>query len=218
MKYKEDNLKRQAEKNGKIVAQDVFNSYAFISDPDVKSLMDNVINKLSHDIHKIFEKKKPAYLWVDGSYNPKTHTAGVGIIIITDPDQPINNTTNIAFGKTIKAKDSLTAEIYALSIGLSYILDTFQDITDVFVKYDCVNSTICATNIDAHVAFGAPYTNFKSALKRIKKRKMNAIFEHTKAHAVDPYNTKCDLLARYYSKVKLSAAQNKIIHKLISAK
>lgn len=218
MKYKEDNLKKQAHLKAKITAQDLFNSYACISDETLLDTIEKSMSRLLSKIQKDFETRKPIHLWVDGSYNPKTKTSGIGIAIITDFNKPINNIANIAFGKNIKAKSSLEAEIYALSIGLSYVLDTYQNVDNIIVHYDCINSTICATNIDAYVAQGTPYTNFKSALKRIKKRKLNIVFEHTKAHNTDPYNEKCDLLAKYYSRAKLQNAQMKQIQKLIKPK
>lgn len=229
MKYKTGNNnntkhKRQTSKltqnanDTRIIAQDLFNSYAFTTDVKLKTTVENAMFKIFKQIHQTCLNKNPIYLWVDGSYNPDTKTAGVGIIIITDLEKPIDNKSNIIFGKTVKAKDSLTAEIYALSIGLSYILDTFADTRDILIRYDCINSTICATNINSYVSFGAPYTNFKSALKRVKKRKINVVFEHTKAHMTDSYNTQCDLLARYYSKASLKASQVKQIQKLINKK
>lgn len=215
MKYKAEDLKARARKDARITAQDLFNSYACIQDDELRTSVDKSICRILTKIYDSMVGKSPVKLWVDGSYNPKTKTAGIGIIITTDNNHGIDNVKNIAFGKTVKAKDSLTAEIYALSIGLSYILDTFPDVDNLHVKYDCVNATVCATNIDAYACFGAPYTNFRSALKRAKRRGVNIAFEHVKAHANEEYNEKCDAIAKYYAKIKLPAAQLKQIRKII---
>lgn len=209
-------LKNKAKKDARIRIQDLFNSYTCIADENIQASIEKELNKVLHRVYSTIDDKKAVKLWVDGSYNPKTKTSGIGIVIITDDNYGIDGVHNIAFGKTVNAKSSLTAEIYALSIGLSYLLDTFDDLKDIHVFYDCVNATICATNIDAYTVLGAPYTNFKSALKRVKRRKLNVVFEHTKAHMDDTNNIRCDLLARYYSKANLQASQLKKVHKLIN--
>ena len=202
-------------KDTKIRMQDLFNSYSFISDENMLNAVEKELSKTLYKLYNSIDDKTAVKIWVDGSYNPKTKTSGIGIVIITNEHYGIDGVHNIAFGKTINAKTSLTAEIYALSIGLSYLLDTFSDIKDVHVYYDCISSTVCATNIDSYTMLGAPYTNFKSAIKRIKRRKINVVFEHVKAHNTDINNNYCDLLARYYSKATLQTSQLKKVQKLI---
>ena len=214
-KSKTSAVKNKAKKDARIRVQDLFNSYACITDENMQASIEKDLNKILYRIYQTVDDKHAVKLWVDGSYNPKTKTSGIGIMIITDERYGFDNVHNIAFGKTVNAKSALTAEIYGLSIGLSYLLDTFDDLKDVHVYYDCVNATICATNIDAYVMLGAPYTNFKSALKRVKRRKINVLFEHTKAHTSDDNNILCDLIARYYSKAKLQNSQIKQIQKII---
>ena len=215
MKFKEENLAAKAERDARIVAQDLFNSYACTYDPVAKAAIDRSLRGAFARLSERTSKKRPIKLWVDGSYNPKTKTAGIGIVIIADEDLPIGEGRNVAFGKAVKAKDSQAAEIYALSIGMSYILDTFQDADSVMIRYDCVSSTVCATNIDAYTSFGAPYTNFKSALKRAKRRRMNMLFEHTDAHADDRNNNLCDAIAKYHAKIKLQAPVLKQVRKFM---
>lgn len=206
-----------AEKDARITAQDLFNSFACVYDPKIRSKAEKALRKALGDIKAGLCEKGPIRLYVDGSYDPKTGAAGIGIVIMTDPsDTRIDNKKNIAFGKAVNAKSSLTAELYALSIGLSYILDTFPEAGYVHVRYDCVNAMVCATNIDSLSSFGAPYTNFKSALKRVRKKRMNVMFEHVKAHEDDVQNERCDLIARYYSKAKLPSAQAKIARRLLA--
>jgi len=206
-------------KQAKIKAQDLFNTYACLSDAQQMEI-EKVFNQILYKIYQDEPTKDSVKVWVDGSYNPKTNTAGIGLVIVTDPTKPIDNISNIAFGKSVNAKSSLNAEIYALSIGLSYILDTdlFVNTKDIHIFYDCVNSTVCATNIDAYTTFGAPYTNFRSAIKRIKRRNINLVFEHTKAHDTDENNELCDLIAKYYAKADLQSSQKKLIEKFITKK
>lgn len=204
-----------SKRDSKIIIQDLFNSHACINDENFQKSIEKAMNNILHQIYKYSENNKAIKIWVDGSYNSKSGAAGIGIVIVTDDRYGIDQKHNIAFGKTVNAESSVNAEIYALSIGLSYILDTFAEVNNIHVYYDCVNSTVCATNINAFAEFGAPYTNFKSALKRIKRRKMNVAFEHTKAHATDMNNEICDLLAKHYAKAKLQNSQRKLISKFI---
>ena len=215
---KADYSKKFMTKDYRIVMQDLLNSYHCINDINLQKSIEKSLDDLLTQIYKHSDRKNTIKIWVDGSYNAKTKSAGIGIVIITDENRDIDQKVNIAFGKSVNAKSSVLAEIYALSIGLSYILDTFEDNPNIHIYYDCKNSTICATNIDAFSSFGAPYTNFKSALKRIKRRKLNVIFEHTKAHSSDDYNNICDLLAKHYSKAKLQNQQKRLINKYITKK
>lgn len=209
LKYKSENLEKRRERESRILAQDLFNSYACTYDKNALEEAEDTLRD-AFDILRSYAVSKPHIeLWVDGSYNPKTKTAGIGIIVARS-DMP-----DIAFGKAVKAKDSLTAEIYALSIGLSYVLDTFPVSDCIVVRYDCVNSAICATNIDPLAAFGSPYTNFRSALKRIRRKRIDVLFRHTDAHADDKRNNDCDLIAKYYSKIKLQGPQLKRVKQLL---
>jgi ribonuclease HI len=228
-KYNHKNTKtktgRKAEYNKKfinkdyrIVMQDLLNSYHCTNDTALQKFIEKDLDDLLSQLYNHMEKQNTIKIWVDGSYNAKTKSAGIGIVIITDDHHEIDQKVNIAFGKSVNAKSSVLAEIYALSIGLSYVLDTFEDNPNIHIYYDCKNSTVCATNIEAFTVFGAPYTNFKSALKRIKRRKINVVFEHTKAHSSDYYNNICDLLAKHYSKAKLQNQQKKLINKYITKK
>lgn len=210
--------KKFATKDYRIVMQDLLNSYHCINDPTLQRNIERGLDDLLSQIYMYSDKQQTIKIWVDGSYNAKAKSAGIGIVIITDENRDIDQKVNIAFGKSVNAKSSVLAEIYALSIGLSYILDTFEDNPNIHIYYDCKNSTVCATNIDAFSSFGAPYTNFKSALKRIKRRKINVVFEHTKAHSSDDYNNICDLLAKHYSKAKLQNQQKRLINKYITNK
>lgn len=213
MKFKEENLIKARERDARIIAQDMLNSYSCAYDRKSRDAAKKLLRKAHGELKKNIMSKPHVSLWVDGSYNPKSNSAGVGIIISRNDGSP-----DIVFGKPVKAKDSLSAEIYALSIGLSYILDTFTDIDNIIIRYDCVSSTVCAANINAFSDFGAPYTNFRSALKRIRKKKISVLFEHTDAHAADKRNNSCDLVARYYSRIKLQGAQLAQVKKLIKAK
>ena len=107
-------------------------------------------------------------LWTDGSYDDKDHRAGIGIMIRqmrapgsvnTGPEQDIK----AIFGKAVKASDSQEAELYAMAVGLSYLLDACPDVKSVRLRYDCVGASVTAANIDAYASRGAPYTNFRSA-------------------------------------------------------
>lgn len=217
--HKDKAIAEISEQDSRITAQDLFNSFACLYDAGVKEKAKRMLENALLQIRSDIDAKKPLTLWVDGSYNPKLDTAGIGIVIIPDMSDPAPGSPgNIIFGKAVKAKSSLEAEIYALSIGLSYILDTYPGKDHIHVKYDCVNSTVCAVNIESLSSLGAPYTNFKSALKRIRKKKISVVFEHVKAHENDAQNERCDLLAKYYSKAKLPAAQLRIIKKLLKGK
>ena len=208
--------KYNVKKEQKIKLQDFYNTYACCNDDKLKSKMDMEINKLLNFMYQNINSSNDVInLWVDGSYNPKTNKSGIGIVIISDPTKPINADKNICFGKTVNAQSSLKAEIYALSIGLSYILDTYPDAKNLHVYYDCAQSTVCAANIDAFTHMGSPYTNFRSALRRLRKRNINVAFQHTKAHVGTKNNEVCDLIAKHYADIPISDDKKKKVKKII---
>ncbi len=192
--------------------QDCYNSIVGINgDEALIRHVSKEMQQLADYLYKTIDARHPVGLWVDGSYNPKKHIAGIGVVIITDPGKDFDQINNICFGKTIKKIDSsIKAEIYALSVGLSYLMDICPDAENVHVYYDCVNSVICAANINSYAPFGSPYTNFKSALKRIRKEKRNVVFEHTKAHHKDTNNEICDVISKHYSKSSMSKSQTQL--------
>jgi len=193
------------DQNDRIAMQNLINSSACIFDTNMHNKLRNDIHNLINYIYKNIDKNNPVKLWVDGSYNQTTRKAGIGIVIKSTDSGKFDQKNNIAFGKTINVEDSVAAEIYAMSIGLSFVMDTFKNCKNIHIYYDCSSIMTCASNIDAFTQHGAPYTNFKSALKRLKKNRINTAFEHTKAHENDANNNLCDQIARHYSGSKLNS-------------
>ena len=199
----------RAETESRIAALDLLNTYACAADPKIRRDMEKHMQRALDAAAYGLDGKHVLSVWTDGSYDPKTGLAGIGVMI-RPGGKYHDNQDAIAFGKPVKAKGSLEAEIYAVSIGLSYILDTFPDADIVKIKYDCTGAVACASNIDAFTKFGAPYTNFRSALKRVRKRRMTVLFEHVKAHAGDDDNGRCDLIAKKYAGIKLTPDQKRV--------
>lgn len=198
-------------KNQQIHVQDFYNSTACIADEDLKERIRSGIEVLVQDVYDTVDAASPVRIWVDGSYNASTKKAGIGVVIITDPEKPFDQKNNICFGKPLSNIDSsVKAEIYALSIGLSYVMDRNKEIKNMHVYYDCVDSVACAANINSFAQFGSPYTNFRSALKRIRRNKINVAFEHTKAHGRDLYNEICDVTSKHFSGANMTPAQSKL--------
>ena len=182
--------------------RDLANSFACTSDPAVLSAIDNAVSACLEDLYRNQERRQGrAELWTDGSYNARANAAGIGILARI-PGKP-----DTAMGKSVRAADSQEAEIYAMAVGLSYLLDTCPGIKSVLVRYDCAAAAVSAANIDAYAGRGAPYTNFRSAMKRARKSGMTVLFRHVKAHAGHAGNETCDLLARHYAKAQLEPAQ-----------
>ena len=203
------------DKQNKILLQDFCNSCNNIKNADITKDTNKMIRGFLNRLYSSIDNQPDCLkIWVDGSYNKVNKKAGIGIVILADEDLPLTDPKNICLGKTVNAKSSVNAEIYALSIGLSYILDTY-DTKNIHIYYDCTTSTVCAANIDAYIHNGAPYTNLKSVLKRIRKKEVNVAFEHTKAHDTDPYNKACDMIAKYYAGISLQQSQIKYLNRLI---
>lgn len=191
--------------------QDFYNSVACIADGNLRSDIAKNIDCVIDRIYQNVDSHGAVKLWVDGSYNAGQRNAGIGIVIDAHGHTDDASDGMLYFGKSLnRADSSIKAEVYALSIGLSYLLDRFQDLKDVHVYYDCMDSVICAANINSFAAFGAPYTNFKSVLKRIRKRGINVAFEHVKAHANNRNNEICDVISKHYSRSNMTAAQTRL--------
>lgn len=199
-------------RDARIVMQDMMNTYAFATDPVFRESVEKGMERVLAVYRDAMEKDGCASVWVDGSHNAKTGASGIGIVIGTGSGSDYGLS---AFGKSVKAKSSVDAEVYALAIGISYLLDTYPGIKNVRLRYDCLNATVCAANIDAYVPCGAPYTNFRSAMKRARKAGVAISFEHVKAHNKSRNNETADLIARYYAKARLGKCQMDAIRKYV---
>lgn len=155
-------------------------------------------------------KNKSAVLYVDGSYDAASGGAGIGIVLdARDGSDPV------IFGKKVRASSSETAEVYAMAIGLSFAMDAAPGIRFVQLKYDCTAAAVSAANLPAYAKCGAPYTNLRSAMKRLEKAGVSVSFSHVKAHAGDAGNGICDLVARYYSGAALRETDRISIQNLL---
>lgn len=187
------------------VMRDLSNSFACASDGLILSAISEMAESCMDALYGIQAQANYAELWTDGSWNQKANAAGIGIVI-NAPDR-----ATYAFGKSVRATGSEEAEIYAMAVGLSYLLDTCPDIKSVRLRYDCASASVSAANIDAYTNRGAPYTNFRSAMKRCRKAGVTVLFQHAKAHSGIERNETCDLLAKHYAKIRLLPEQNEII-------
>ena len=188
-------------RHAQAVMRDLSNSFACVSDANVLSAISSAANDCMAMLYDAQEKSDYAELWTDGSWNQKAGAAGIGIVI-KSPDKSVH-----AFGKSVRASGSEEAEIYAMAVGLSYLLDTCPGITSVRLRYDCASASVSAANIDAYAGRGAPYTNFRSAMKRCRKAGVTVLFQHAKAHSGIERNETCDLLAKHYAKIRLQPDQ-----------
>lgn len=179
--------------------RDLANSFACASDPGTVARIDAAVSKCLSELYSA--QGSHAELWTDGSYNEKAGAAGIGVMVTAPGMAPVT------FGKGVRAKDSQEAELYAIAIGLSFLLDTFPGLKSVRIRYDCAGAASSAASIDAYADRGAPYTNFRKALKRCRKSGTDVLFQHVKAHAGEQHNETCDLLARYYAKARLDPEQ-----------
>lgn len=206
----------QNEKNALI--HDLVNSYRFIDDKNFKNEIDNDLNCVLQKLQKRIDSGNPINVWVDGSYNQNTKKkdkAGISFVIDKNPELGIDR--EIIYGRSLensKCHDSLEAEVWAIAIALSYIVDTFENVKNIHVHYDCINILTCAANIEAYVNYGEPYTNYNKALKRAKKKNINILFEHVKAHRGNFGNELCDIIAKYYSHASLSAKDRATVQSL----
>lgn len=174
--------------------------------------LDKIANILNYDM----QSKNIVNVWTDGSYNINYKNrnrgqGGIGFIIE-------RNGEKIYFGKKVNTVNSTDTEIMSLAVALSYILDTFKDITtDTIIKIHYDASIICEKLPD--VILGkqskSPYTNLKSALKRYRKYKVNIQFKHVKAHDKDMNNNIADAISKYYSGIELTNKQRQLINKTI---
>ena len=188
-------------KQSQAVMRDISNSFACASDGQVLAAINSMAENCLAMLYETQARGRYAELWTDGSWNQKAGAAGIGIVVKA-PDRPMH-----AFGKTVKANGSEEAEIYAMAVGLSYLLDTCPDIPSVRLRYDCASASVSAANIDAYSGRGAPYTNFRSAMKRCRKAGITVLFQHAKAHSGIECNETCDLLAKHYAKIRLLPEQ-----------
>lgn len=201
-------------RQAQIRLKDFANSFGCSSDQKMLAAMDAAMAACLSEAYARQYRNGYAELWTDGSYDEKTRSAGIGIMIRpVGPDGVRRDGT--VFGKSVRAGDSQEAELYAMAVGLSYLLDACPDVKSVRLRYDCVAASVTAANIDAYASRGAPYTNFRSALKRARKSGVTVLFQHVKSHAGDDGNETCDLLAKYYAKIPLDAAQKNRIAKYL---
>lgn len=190
--------------------KDFANSFACSSDQRLLSAMDEAMETCLAEAYARQYRSGYAELWTDGSYDEKTGSAGIGIMIRTvgpSGRDDAGGKPDAVFGKAVRAHDSHEAELYAMAVGLSYLLDACPEAKSVRLRYDCVAASVTAANIDAYASRGAPYTNFRSALKRARKSGVAVLFQHVKSHAGDDGNEVCDLLAKHYAKLPLDKAQ-----------
>ncbi len=188
-----------ARAQARIRMQDAVNTYACTRDERVLKEMDKAFARCLRAAESACPEKS-VELWVDGSYNGKAGAAGIGVAVALDP---ASGNCEGVFGKAVRAPGSAEAEVYAMGIGLSYLLDTFPDVRQVILRYDCTAAAVTAANLQAYAGLGAPYTNLRSAMKRLEKAGVSVVFRHTKAHATDWRNALCDAMARYYAKAEL---------------
>ncbi|MCM1296338.1 MAG: hypothetical protein NC311_12435 [Muribaculaceae bacterium] len=193
--------------------RDLANSFLCTPDPDVISAMDGMASECLEKLYAAQEAAGCTELWTDGSYNERAKSAGIGILV----RQPGQDGPDV-FGKPVKAGTSADAELYAMSVGLSYLLDRFPDVKSVRLRYDCVAAAVNAANIDAYAGRGAPYTNFRSALRRCRKAGVTVLFQHVKAHGCSPENALCDLVARHYARASLSPDQQRRVAPYVKTK
>lgn len=178
--------------------RDLANSLCCTDDPALLADMGAAIDGCLERAYAMQGRGAYAELWTDGSYNEKAGAAGIGIVIR-------NGGTRTVFGKSVRASDSQEAELYAVAVGLSYLLDACPGIKSVRLRYDCVAASVNAANIDAHAGKGAPYTNLRNVMKRARKAGVTVLFQHVKSHGPGSSdNDVCDLVARHYAKARLS--------------
>lgn len=189
-----------AKAQARIRMQDAVNTYACTRDERLLREMDRAFARCLELAEKP-SGEPSAELWVDGSYNEHAGCAGIGVAVALDASKP---GCDAAFGKPVRASGSAEAEIYAVGIGLSYLLDTYPDVRRVVLRYDCTAAAVTAANLQAYAGLGAPYTNLRSAMKRLEKAGVSVVFRHTKAHGSDWRNGLCDAIARYYSRAVLA--------------
>lgn len=209
---------RGAPKQAQIRLKDFANSFNCASDPKLVSAMDSAMEACMAEAYARQYREGYTELWTDGSYDDKDHRAGIGIMIRQMPAPGSGRAgqepdIKAIFGKAVKASDSQEAELYAMAVGLSYLLDACPDVKSVRLRYDCVGASVTAANIDAYASRGAPYTNFRSALKRARKAGVVILFQHVKSHAGNDGNEICDLLAKHYANIPLLPVQHDKIAK-----
>ena len=189
--------------------RDFANAFACTQDRRMISVMDQCLQECLSRLYAMQEEDPSGYaeLWTDGSYNKEKNAAGIGIMI----RMPGAGTEPAVFGKPVKAAGSAEAEVYAMAIGLSYLLDTYPGIKSVRLRYDCLAAGSSAASLEAYACKGAPYTNLRSAMKRARKSGVTVLFQQVKAHAGHDGNEGCDVLAKYYAKAQLTKAQKERI-------
>ena len=192
-------------RQAQIRLKDLANSFCCTSDQKLLAMIDETVASCLYNAYARQNETGYAELWTDGSYDERTRFAGIGILI--RPDGQDLDREPIVFGKSVRASSSQEAELYAMAVGLSYLLDTCPGIRSVRLRYDCLGASVTAANIDAYAGQGAPYTNFRHVLKRCRKAGVTVLFQHVKSHAGTGDNELCDLLARYYARAKLDSYQ-----------
>ena len=187
-------------RQAQILLKDFSNTFLSAADPAVLSLLSDAMGGAMDKAMGLC-LKDCARLWTDGSYNESTRSAGIGVMYQPRQGEPK------MLGKPVRAAGSEEAELYAMAVGLSYVLDTYPDARYVLLQYDCTAAAVNAANIDAFSGRGAPYTNMRNAMKRCRKAGVTVLFRHVKSHAGSRENNLCDLMAKYHAKAALSQKQ-----------
>lgn len=198
---------------GRLRLQDLANTYACTRDESLLRELDRLFSRGLEMAERSAARGASAVLYVDGSYDEESGGAGIGIVLDTG-----GGSDPIIFGKRVRAASSESAEAYAIAVGLSFAMDTAEDLRFLRLKYDCAAAAVSAANLQAYVRYGAPYTNLRSAMKRLEKAGVSVVFTHVKAHAGNAGNGICDLVARYYSGAALKKEDRAAIERLLPDK
>lgn len=199
----------RARAQARIRLQDLANTWACTRDEQLRRRIDGMFARCLSDAEKAMGDAPRLY--VDGSYNQDRGTAGIGVSLALDPSLGPGEGPNLVFGKSVRASGSAEAEIYAMAVGLSWLMDTCPDVTSAVLRYDRADAAVSAANLNAYAGKGAPYTNMRSAMKRLERAGVTVLFRHVKAHATDEHNGMCDAIAKHYARVPLSPAQERLI-------
>lgn len=203
-----DYARRQAE----IRARDLYNTWACA--PDGSRLRREIDRAFSACLSRVYsdsEDDGAAEMWTDGSFDAETGRAGIGVVIS-------DGGAESGFGKAVRVKSARDAEVYALAVGLSYLLDTGTGARTVRVRYDSTSAAACAAELDAWARDGSPYTNFRSAMRRARKAGVSVIFEHVRGHGADGRNNACDAIARYYAKRPLDGRAMQAVERYVGSR
>lgn len=202
----------------KLLAGDAFGTYACASDPAVREAFDNAFRTA---LRKAAATAGPmADLYVDGSFNPESKAAGIGLALIRDCGKMPWEEPNACMGKTIRACGSAEAEIWAVAVGISYALCAYPEARCIRLNYDCASaaaSAVCAAGMGEGTPERSPYTNLASAMKRARKAGVTIVFRHVKAHAGNRPNEACDAIAKHFSGLSPDEYAGKYLKDLLAA-